>query len=247
MKTTTHQLSRTAGGWAVFLGSLMLGLAADAQTYIYQNLTTYEGGLSLNGNAGLNNGVYTTELLADDLYFAPGSVGDTLTSVSLSVLNLNSAAINAQIQLGFWEDDGTDGGPGTLLNGTAFGPASFSRLGLTTFTLNVSSLNIAVPPDGVLWVGAFFDNSGTTTTAAQLNELGLPLFNPPTIGSSDDEFFQSSGAGFTPGSNPAGAVSYFGGSPVANFGFAVQAVPEPSAMALGLLSSGGLLFFRRRR
>ncbi|MBN2447313.1 MAG: PEP-CTERM sorting domain-containing protein [Phycisphaerae bacterium] len=61
--------------------------------------------------------------------------------------------------------------------------------------------------------------------------VGQILFNPPTIGSSTDDFYRD------------GAWYWFGGSPVANFGWEIGVVPEPTALLL--LGLAGLLARRR--
>ena len=78
-----------------------------------------------------------------------------------------------------------------------------------------------VPANGFFWAGITFDNNGGTSgaTAAQLNEFGQQLVSPPTIGSSQDVYFQSSMGGVIPGSNPAGGLHSFGGNPPADFGW----------------------------
>jgi len=91
---------------------------------------------------------------------------------------------------------------------------------------------------------------------AELNNLGQGLYNPPSIGSSQDVFFQSTGsADTTTGSNPAGGLFNFtGGTPVANFGWSFTvATPAPEAsttVSFGLLLAlgmGGLIVASKRK
>jgi hypothetical protein len=100
-----------------------------------------------------------------------------------------------------------------------------------------------------VWAGVFFDNVGATaTTFTELNNLGLGVFNPPDVGSSlDRDFFSGTNAGNPYNANPAGSirVSPLAANPVANYGFELVAVPEPTAMALLAVGAVGLV--RRRR
>jgi hypothetical protein len=82
-------------------------------------------------------------------------------------------------------------------------------------------------PTGTFWAGVTFDgNNGTTgATLANLNNLGPGIFDPPTLGSSQDQFFATNSAGSFLANNPAGSFFNFGGSPVANFGWAFSGTP----------------------
>jgi hypothetical protein len=115
------------------------------------------------------------------------------------------------------------------------------------FTFNGGSF--VVPAGGTFFAGVYFDDNGGTTgaTAAQLNLLGQGVFAPPTVGSSQDSFFQTTGAGG--GANPAGSFANFGGNPTADFGWAFSgtlATPEPGTGLL-LLLAGVPLAWRRFR
>jgi hypothetical protein len=78
-----------------------------------------------------------------------------------------------------------------------------------------------------VWMGVQFLTTDT----------GLLMYNPPTLGASDD-LFRINGAG----------PYYFGGNPVANFCLGVSVIPEPAAVTslAGLLLALGGIALRRR-
>lgn len=202
----------------------------------YSNLSTFSGQATLNG--GSTAGI--TRLQADLLNFANWSPGADINRIVFSVANLNSAATSARARLRFYADNA--GTPGAILAGFSFNPISFA-VGGNLFFFDPGVLPI--PANGKMWAGMTFDNVGTTTTDAELNNLGQLLFNPPTIGSSDDMMFATTAAGSFFGANPAGATFNFGGNPVANAGWEFEAVPEPGTIAaLGL---GAAVLLRRRK
>ena len=90
-----------------------------------------------------------------------------------------------------------------------------------------------------------YDNVGvTTTTNAQLNNLGMGIFAGPDQGSSTNVAFRTTAAGSNFVSSPAGSTVTPGATdPALNLGWAF--VPTPSSLAL--LGLGGLAAARRRR
>ncbi len=95
--------------------------------------------------------------------------------------------------------------------------------GLTTVNFVVPEI---VVPDIFVW-----------TTSADSGVAGMATFDPPTVGSSGDFFWDFYGNAWCP--------LYFYGDPAANFGAKVTAIPEP--VTAGLLAIGGLSLIRRRR
>ncbi|MEK6703910.1 MAG: PEP-CTERM sorting domain-containing protein [Planctomycetota bacterium] len=221
-----------------------LGGRADAGAS-YSNVDNFTGFVSQNGGAA--GGI--TRLQADDINFArPDLVGQAFRRVTFSVGNLNAEAVAARVRVRFWFGDGAGGGPGTYYNGVGF---TFNPI---TFQANSANLFFFDPGAGVfaqiaagqrMWAGMTFDNVGTATTDAQLNNLGQLIFNPAVIGGSADALFTTNGAGsFFGAANPAGTITNYGGNPVANLGWEFV-VPAPTSLAL--LGLGGLVVGRRRR
>lgn len=90
-----------------------------------------------------------------------------------------------------------------------------------------------VVPDRFVWTIEATNRQGS------VGELGPAYFHAPTIGWSDDFFWQSDmGSEW---------INYsWGGDPYANFGASVTAVPEPATL-LGLAMGAGLIARRRRK
>jgi hypothetical protein len=231
---------------------MVCGLQAQAQFVAYNDTTTPTGFFYANGGATDANPI--TTLVADDITFAPGFTGDSISQVTFSTVNNNTAALTLRPRLRFWATDGTGGLPGTFLAGFTFNPISFNASQALAITFTISPGTLVIPANGRLWAGITFDNVGATATTAQLNNIGQLLYNPPTVGSSSDLFFQTSAAGSFLQNNPPGGFFFFGGNPVANFFWQFQsataATPEPGSIALlaGLgVFGASLTIFRLRR
>ena len=218
---------------AVFAALACFSSRADAQAIYYSNTTNFTGQGFANGGGGLIGSNTITRLVADDINFGGTAVPYTILGFQFSVANFNTTTVNARPRVRFYNDDGTGSGPGTLIAGFSFAPITFAA-GPTVQVFNATGVNFTV--DGSFWAGITFDDSNGTTgaTLAQLNNLGQGIFNPPTVGSSTDIFFQTTANGDFFLSNPTGGFFNFGGNPVANFGwqFTIQSVPEPSALML---------------
>jgi hypothetical protein len=231
--------------------ALLVCVSAHAQTNFYNNTTTFSGSAYVNGGAASNGSFFVTRTVADDLNLAAGSAGASITGFAFTVANLNTSAASVRPNVVFYSDNGPSGGPGTVLAAIAFNAVNVGSGTVSSFTFNPATTLFTVPTNGRIWAGIFFDNGGgSTATSAQMNNFGQGLFNPPTIGSSADLFFQSSATGNT-SSNPAGGFSNFSGNPRANFGWRifgnapVQAPEGGSTALLMLLGCAGVLAARR--
>jgi hypothetical protein len=217
---------------------------------IYDNTANFLGQAFANGGSGIDSGSNViTRLVADDLGTIHAS-NALVTQFTFAVANLNATPVSARARVRFWTD--TAGAPGAYYNapaggaisgaiGFSFNPFTFAP-GVTLLTGTVSSF---VLTPGILWAGLTFDNNngGTGATAAQMDNLGSGLFDPPVEGTSNDGMFRTNTFGsFFTTNNPAGAAVNFGGNPVANVGW--QIIPEPTSLAL--LALGALAMVRRR-
>jgi hypothetical protein len=216
---------------------------ARADVVIYDNTITFSGaGYSQGGAAG---GIGS--MVADDITVGAGGAGKAVDGLSFSSVNFNTVNVSAAPVVQIWSGDGAGGGPGSLLTTLTFGPVSLSAGSVQIFNYDPGSSTtlFTVPGNGFFWAGVTWTNGGGASgiTAAQLNNVGQGLFNPPNPGSSQDVFFQTTNAGGTPtggaipGSNPNGSFFFFGGTPVANFGWQfltpnVAVIPEPSTVVL---------------
>ncbi|MFN9245507.1 MAG: PEP-CTERM sorting domain-containing protein, partial [Planctomycetota bacterium] len=204
-----------------------------------------------NGGATNQSGNTITRMLLDDITFAFPPTYGNLTGFTFSVANLNSTAVSARARVRFYNDNGSNA-PGTYLTGYSFTLNPLAAGSVTLLTYNVPpSPPAPFPATQKIWAGITFDNNGGATgaTAAQLDNLGVGLFDPPTIGSSDDQFFLTTAAGsFLNINNPAGSIITGTGNPKYNAGWSfTTSVPEPGSLSLllvgGLFASCGV---RRR-
>ncbi len=231
----------------------VLAVAASGRAQLaYDNTLTSSGSVLYNGGAVDIGSTTITRLVADDITVAPGYEGRAIASVSFSVFNGSPEVIYARPRVRFYDSNGASGGPGTYF----FGVSLLDQQTILNPGLNVLQIHpgdyypysINVPASGRFWIGLTFDDEfhNLSTTADQLNRLGMALYNPPALGSSSDSFFETTAGGSFVNNDPAGAIGNLGGNPAANFYFQVTVaeVPEPSLLALFVI---GLLGALRRQ
>lgn len=221
-------------------GVVLVAAAATApgQVIIYNNTTNSMAAALQNGGATNQSGNTITNFVADDIQPLTGFAGKSVTNFSLSVANLNSTAVSARPRVRIFLPDGLNLGPGTAIATLNFPVATFTASSISLIVSGpLGPSQFVLPSSSFFWAGVAFDDFGGTTgaTLAQMNNLGQGVFNPPTVGISDDVYFITTNPG-APGDFPAGSQRNFGGppNPVANFGwqFQVAAVPEPGTLVL---------------
>jgi hypothetical protein len=225
----------------VLFGALVLVGAsqAQAQVLVYSDVTNFTGyGYNQGGAANIGTDG-TTKMVADLLSLQGGYAGGKVDLFEWSTANFNAGAVSARALVRFYADNGSGGGPGTYLAGYNFNPISFPGGNEISLWYYSASGLFTIPSDDNVWAAISYDNNGGTTgaTLAQLNDLGQGIFAPPTVGTSPGVFFQTNSAGGFVQNNPAGGFLYFGGNPVADFGWvldsaALPSVPEPGSIAL---------------
>jgi hypothetical protein len=218
----------TADGGPMLYRSSALG---QRTTTVYSNLFDYSTSPAPRPVSGAYRQYDSTLTpvrnweVGDDLHMTAGGI---LDSVSFSIWNGDASfpMQYADLTLKFYDIVGT----------------SLVLAGTVTFTHNY----IGMPP------GGYFGGFTATGLAAQnitlssnivatlkysniiggCRKAGQVMVNPPTIGTSQDGFFQEGSWGY-----------WFGGSPVANFDWAIGIIPEPASMIL--LGLAGLVIRRR--
>lgn len=219
------------------LGQASQGVQVVGAGATYSNVSTFSGSGFANGGATAISGILTTKYVSEEITMTAAQ--PNVTGFTFSVANFNSTAVSARARIRFHLPDGGGTTTGTYITGFSFNPISFP-VGVSLWSTTTAAF--ALPAN--LFMGMTFDNSGAAaTTAAQLNNLGEGLFNPPDVGSSPDLAFQTSAASVGNVTAAPGSSFNFGGAPVANFGWEI--VPAPASMAL--LGMGGLVLGRRRR
>jgi hypothetical protein len=253
---SARSITEFAGGNLTALRHYELGVPSGGHTRsnpnaIYSNVDNFTGNAFANGGTENQAGNLITRMVMDDTTFAAGHANEQITRTTFAVSNGSTVPVSVRVRIRFWNNDAAGGNPGSYYSnpaavGFTFNAFTFSP-GVTLLTglLAAGSFN-APASGGTIWSGMTFDNNigATGATQAQMDLMGVGLFNPPTVGSSTDTMFETTAAGsFFTIANPAGAQFNFGGAPVANVGW--EFVPAPGSMAL--LGLGGLMAARRRR
>lgn len=191
-------------------------------TAFYSNVTNFLGLAFANGGAAVDPAAPAntiTRLLCDDNTYN-GATGRTLTGYNFAVSNLNAAVVTARPRVRFYADNA--GVPGAYLAGNSFNPLAFP-VGVTVYSTGPLGTPTAFPGTGAavkIWACITFDNNSGATGAvvADLNNLGVGLFNPPDRGTSANQYFVTTANGSFVSSNPPGATGTINGT-IANFGF----------------------------
>ena len=206
------------------------GYAVRAQHQLASPGTVVYSNISNGPTGGYSQAYPPASEIGDELLMTAGGI---LDSVDFSVYNGASSAgplQTADLILNFYNQVGVSfvWAGGLTFNGVDFGVGGLPAGYFSTFSLsNISAVSTITLTNDVL----------ATLTISNLgggaNRVGQVLMNPPTVGSSTDDFYKD------------GLWYWFGGNPVANFYWQIDVVPEPAT--LSLLALGGLAMMRRRR
>ena len=199
-------------------------IAVSAATIVYDNTTfPVTGGWTPHGFWPFS--VFAPyEPMGDEITLA--GTARTITGFDLILSSTQEITLDA-LTLSFYKNDGLDG----YGNPGAPGTDSFWTETIKDVTVNdTTTVPFSIPnvlvPDTFTWI-----------TSADSLIAGMATYDPPTVGSSGDYYwdrFDEEWWGM-----------WFENDPVANFGARVIAVPEPTTLALLVL--GGLSAIRRRR
>jgi len=181
-----------------------------------------------NTASGTNNAYYSSTFEFGDQIDLAGTER-TVTDFSFYA-RLNASVLGSQsVVFRFYDNTGTGGSPGALLF-----QSTPQAMALGSQTFSVSGLAVTVP-NSFTWTVTF-------SSLGVGDDAGLLIYNPPTIGSSLNDFWQSDSGGAW------SLMQVNGGLTPANFAARVTAVPEPGALALGVLGVIiGAVFKRNRR
>jgi len=235
---------------AVVALTAALALAATAEagtTVIYNNTTTFSGSLFSPGGASGGS----TDVIIEALT-SGGGLSTPVTTIDFNVGSLNSKSLTVDPILFFYGQNANGNGPGAIIADYEFNPVTVASDTVDGFSYGTgSTTTLFTLPAGVFYFGEAFTNTGgASATNAQLNNFGVGLYGPPTVGTASSTYYVTASYG----SNPATST----GTLPANYDFGLElidntaavATPEPgtlSMLGLGLLSLGGMVRRKMRK
>ena len=169
-----------------------------------------------------------------------GGTARFATEFTAYLVSINQGPVTTDLVVSLYANDGT-----LTVAGNAPGTVLFAELlpGVTLPPVAITILPVAIPyvlvPDTLTWT--------LWSSQPNLGPAGALIYDPPTVGSSNNFFWARSGGVW--------AHYYFGGYPVANFAARLEAedsadggaVPEPVTLIACALSLLGVGSYARRR
>lgn len=223
-----------SGESAQFAGYININAVSGDTTYTDSPITTRATTQYTNTASAANFGFSSTDLNStwgDDTYGV--GTGGTLSGFQATIFNSGSSTgslLTATIAFSFYDANTLaplGGFNGSVNFGTGLNKGFYTIL---TWS-NLDSFGIVVPKDVMI-------TQKVTAKTGLASRLGFVSLNPPTIGSSFDDFYANS--------TTVGAAGWYTvASGPANPGYQLDVVPAPASLAL--LGMGGLIAGRRRR
>jgi hypothetical protein len=210
------------------IAAITLAAAASqaATSIVYSNATTYSGII-------LNPGLAE---VGDEIILGPGPRFGESFRFEYYGLNFDG---NEQVQLRFYNNDGTDLGNNTYLPNSVFYDSGVNSLPTPTDPSNRNTLQYDLTFTAITLPERFTFSVSFSGIEGD-DQVGLPLYNPPTVGISENDYWFNNSPWELRGTNGVGIN--FGASLVAT------SVPEPSTYVLAIIGGlCGLALINRRK
>ena len=182
------------------------GPRGAAPNAVYSNVNNPLNIVFQNGGAAGSGAAAITRLIADDLNRTAGP--GTVTSMRFAIGNVSTGSVTARPRIRLYQNQVPANTPGAIIVAYTLTPITLAPNTISVYTLDVPA--VTVP--NTTWAGITFDAGGSGTalaTLSQLDKLGVGLFEPPSVGTSGPNVFQTTSAGSFSGNNPSGSVFLF--------------------------------------
>jgi hypothetical protein len=216
--------------FSLIVAASALQVTLQADTIAYDNSTSY-----------LANRYWAVDTqFGDEINLSTTTTDRLLKTFKFEYWLSHDVNSNETVTLFLYNNNGADyfGGTGNPTPGTVLYQSDAISIpnGQRTIIFDLSTNNITVP-NRMTWAVQFGGVTGS-------EQVGLLMYNPPTVGSSLDDYWEKVGSTWTLKNFDSAH-----GGPVANFGAQViTVVPEPSTVLLGIVGAAVLgLAMRRRR
>jgi hypothetical protein len=190
--------------------------------YANSNPSSFIGYIIFNGSQV--NGI--TRLIADNLSLV-GTPPYKIGYVFFVLCNGNPGPVSVRPKIRYYLDN--SGSPGTYITGFNFIPINVPNGSCQSLSAKLTVASQFTITSNAMWAAMSFDNAGgATATNEQMNLIGMAFYDPPDLGSSNNNFYLSTG---TPGeftaNNPAGSLQTFNSTggppdPPDNFGWELR-------------------------